>query len=457
MNVTGTLRVPPANGRRSVPDTLGASMLKSVCFLVVTCTCCAAAAHDVPSRLPDPLSVAEAWNVLEGSKANVDVLVAGNLLRDMMYQIANSDRSLRYLAVHASDLAEPERTRVPKLCEELLSAGSDIIAAIRDPKQAENVKSRWADYRKKLGELESAYPPATLRAAVYICPMHPLDRHLSDGDKCTVCSMGLIKRHLPASSVYEKPGEPTMTMTVAGGPLVVGRPAQLKIRLAKNDRAKSAVLLSDLVEMHTKKIHLLINDGSLSDYHHEHPTPTGVPGEYEFGITPAKPGPYRVWADLVPAASSIQEYVTADIPAETASEPLTDRRTISTLVVNGRTYTLDLQTGGKPIRVGQTVVGTIAVADASGKPFVGLEPVTGTFAHIVGFDEDRKTILHIHPYGKEPTSDADRAGPAFAFKFYAPAPGFFRLYGQVQIGGVNQFAPFGVTVLPAAGGAAAKR
>jgi hypothetical protein len=209
------------------------------------------------------------------------------------------------------------------------------------------------------------------------------------------------------------------------------------------------VLLDDLLEMHTKKIHLLINDRSLSDYHHEHPTPTGVPGEYAFSFTPEKPGPYRVWADVVPAATSIQEYVVADIPAVTEPAALTDRMTVSTAIVHGRTYVLKLNTGGKPIHAGQTVIGTMAVADADGKPFVALEPVMGAFAHIVGFNEDLKTVLHIHPYSKEPANPADRAGPVFAFKFYAPVAGFYRLYGQVQIDGASQFPPFGVTVLPA--------
>ena len=30
----------------------------------------------------------------------------------------------------------------------------------------------------------------------YICPMHPLDRHLSSTDKCTICSMSLVRRRL---------------------------------------------------------------------------------------------------------------------------------------------------------------------------------------------------------------------------------------------------------------------
>jgi hypothetical protein len=95
---------------------------------------------------------------------------------------------------------------------------------------------------------------------------------------------------------------------------------------------------------------------------------------------------------------------------------------------------------------GLTVVGTIAVTGADGKPFTQLEPVMGAFAHLVGFSEDGKSVLHIHPSSKVPSGPADRAGPAFAFKFYAPAAGFLRLYCQVQINGANVFAPFNLTI-----------
>ena len=62
--------------------------------------------------------------------------------------------------------------------------------------------------------------------------------------------------------------------------------------------------LGDLIEVHTQKIHLLINDASLTDYHHEHPKPTDMPGEYAFAFTPSNPGPYRIWADVVPASTN---------------------------------------------------------------------------------------------------------------------------------------------------------
>jgi hypothetical protein len=200
--------------------------------------------------------------------------------------------------------------------------------------------------------------------------------------------------------------------------------------------------------MHTKKIHLLINDASLSDYHHEHPTPTGTPGEYVFRMTPNNPGPYRIWADVVPAASSIQEYVIGDIPAEAKPASMSDRETVYTAIVNGRKYDLVFYTNGKPIRAGEVVPGTITVTGADGKPFTKLEPIMGTYAHIVGFCEDGKTVIHVHPFGQEPTKAEDRGGPAFGFKLYVPAAGFIRLYGQVQIDGESQFAPFGLTVVP---------
>src|SRR4029078_13353859 len=53
-----------------------------------------------------------------------------------------------------------------------------------------------------------------------------------------------------------------------------------------------------LREVHTRKIHLLIIDGSLTDYHHEHPQPTDVPGAYVFGFTATTPGHYHAWSAL---------------------------------------------------------------------------------------------------------------------------------------------------------------
>ena len=400
-------------------------------------------AHDVPVELPTPQSIPEAWNVIEQSRTNIDDLLAANLMRDVAAQLANISGALRVLQADATN--DETGKAIRDRAGQLIVDEAKLLQLSRAAMDARTqTQPAWAAWCARLKELEKSYLATTVHAEVYICPMHPLDRHLNADEKCSICGMSLVRRRLPASGVYQKPGESTLKMTVQSAPLRAGQAATVLIQLTKPDG--SPIRLDDLIETHTKKIHMLINDGSLSDYHHEHPQPTAIPGQYVFTFTPTKPGPYRIWADVVPAATGIQEYVIADIPSESLALPITDRATRLSGELNGRRYELKFDTQGKQMVVNQVVVGTVSVSDAEGKAFVGLEPVMGAFAHLVAFNEDGKTVLHIHPYSRTPTGLDDRAGPAFAFKFYAPTPGFYRLYCQVQIGGQQQFVPLGLTV-----------
>lgn len=413
--------------------------MKRVFVILLMFIAARASAHDLPAQLPEPLSVGEAWNVALESSANVDELIAGKLLQDAVFQLANIATSLEYFAAHSDE------AKVKALAGELLSGTVDLVKVIQSRgKSYDATKAQWLSWRKSLAELETKYPADEVHAAVYICSMHPLDRHTAANEKCSKCGMSLSRRHLPASSVYQKPGEPTISAMIVAEPLVVGKAADVRIRLSKRDG--SPVLLGDLNEVHTQKIHLLINDRSLGDYHHEHPNATNVPGEYAFRFTPAKPGPYRVFADIVPAVSGVQEYVATEIPATSAPEAVTNKQPTFESTLNGRVYKLTLN--AKDIHAGQTVLGAVEIATTDGKPVTNLEPVMGAFAHLVAFNEDLKTVLHIHPADRSPTGDSDRGGPAFAFKLYSPTPGFFRLYVQVQIDGKQQFAPLNLKVLP---------
>ncbi len=406
--------------------------MKRTVVILVWALAIPASAHNGPVQLPPPQSDGEAWNVIEESCANVDKLIDGRLLRDVTFQLAN-------IAAALHTLKESELTK------RMLTTAGELAVAIRNHSEPfEQTKARWQRFKETLGELELKYPPAVVHAAVYVCPMHPLDRHLKEYERCSICQMHLVRRHLPASSVYEKPGEATMKMTLAAPPLEVGKRADVRIRLTKNDG--SPVSLDDLIEVHTRKIHLLINDRSLADYHHEHPEPTDMPGEYAFSFTPAKSGAYRIWADVVPAATGAQEYVVGDLTGETKPMSVIDRRESSRATVNGRAFAMAFES--PTVHAGQTVIGTVTVAGSDGKPFTELEPIMGAFAHIVGFNEDLQTVVHIHPAGAEPKQPTDRGGPAFAFRFYAPTAGFYRLYVQTQVDRKAQFAPFGVIVGP---------
>jgi hypothetical protein len=219
-------------------------------------------------------------------------------------------------------------------------------------------------------------------------------------------------------------------------------PCDAILKLEKADG--TPVFLSDLIETHTKRIHLLINESSLTDYHHEHPIQTRTPGEYSFSFTPRKPGSYRAWADLRVNPLGLQEYVIADIAADTTREPLTDRSITYESTVDGLKYELIL--ARSEIKTGFPAPAKLRVTDGQGKPFTALEPVMATFAHIVGFNEDYSTILHMHPKGPPVNDPAARGGPELEFQIYSLKPGFYRLFGQVQIDGRSRFAPFGIRI-----------
>ena len=72
----------------------------------------------------------------------------------------------------------------------------------------------------------------------------------------------------------------------------------------------------------------------------------------------------------------------------------------------------------------------------------------GAFAHVVGFETDLKTILHIHPMGAEPTVSTDRGGPSLMFHLQPENPGLIRLFAQVQVDEHPVYARFGLNVQP---------
>lgn len=275
-------------------------------------------------------------------------------------------------------------------------------------------------------------------AAKYICPMKCEGSASDKPGKCPACGMAL-----KAASGHAHATEPTIKAVITTKePLQVGQKAEAILRLTKEDG--SPVLMSDLEEAHTKKIHLLINDQSLTDYHHEHPVPTATPGEYAFSFTPLKPGPYRAWADLLPAVIQEQEYTIADIAAPTQGEPITERAVKMQDEVEGLKY--EVVFNKARLKVGDAAKGKLRIISPDGKIFTQLEPIMATYAHLVGFGEDYKSIVHIHPIGAEPTKDTDRGAGSLEFHIEPEQPGLMRLYAQVQIGGVSKFARFTLDV-----------
>src|SRR5262249_25437080 len=230
--------------------------------------------------------------------------------------------------------------------------------------------------------MQRFYSSETLEAARHLadrfrCPMHP-DVVGKKNDLCPKCGMPLDTLARLSPFVLSGDAAPAKMINATvdtDEPLRVGVRAQAHLYL--RTLFGEPVLPTDLREVHTQKIHLLIVDESLSDYHHEHPEPGGTSGEYLFSFTPQKPGPYRVWADVQPYRTGIQEYASTELRAGTTGEALTDTSEKLTAAADGLCYKLTFEP--RSIKAGEPVTGKLRITREDGTPVTELEPIMGAF------------------------------------------------------------------------------
>lgn len=399
----------------------------------------------IPQAILNPRTPAEAWNVIRLATGNVDLLLAENRLAEVSVQISYCSPALQ---AFPRMMTTPEAVTQVEAQTKRAAVSVNAIAVAAQANNPGGVRSALASLRRVLEGVARSFDPKEVGADIFFCPMH--SDFLSEKAKtpCAKCGMDLLPRRIPYSFIYTKPGEPSIHMTATmSAPVEAGKTIEVKVRLEKAD--KSPVRLADLLEMHTQPIHLLIEEPSLGDYHHEHPVETKTPGEYVFSFTPRKTTPYRIWADLVPMATGVQELPFVDLPSAGPAgtiERTEDRLTSSAA---GYQFQLTFANGNHlPTKMGQARNMNITVTDAAGQPVLGLEPVMNAFAHLVGFYDDYRTVVHLHPTGGDILNPEQRGGPSLGFILFAPKAGFIRLYCQVSIGGKMLFAPFNLNVEP---------
>jgi hypothetical protein len=420
-------------------------VLAAACLLLILPT---ARAHvPVPDSVLNPQTAPEAWNVIRLATTNIGQLLQENRLAEIPDQASLCSPALRALARLANPPPEPQK----RLAEQTVRAAVAINALAQSGVAGDRAfaQTTFENLRAILREMESSFDAATVNGNIFFCPMHPEVCRTDPAALCDKCGMSLLLRRIPYSFIYVPPGESSMRLeAIAETPLSAGRAARVKVRLSKRDGAP--VLLSDLMVMHTQPIHLLIVDPALEDYHHEHPLPTDAPGEYAFSFTPAKNSSYRIFADLTPTGAGVQEYVFGDLPGETKTPPTAaPRESAYAASSGGLNFQLAIEgSDSSPLQARQARNLRITVSEADGKPVQRLEPVMNAFAHLVGFYEDYRTVVHLHPAGAEVTNQSLRGGPSLDFKFYPPKSGFIRLYCQVLVDGRTIFAPFNLQVAP---------
>jgi len=398
----------------------------------------------VPPQVLEPQTPPEAWNVIRLATRNVEILLKESRLMEVPLQISLCSPALRTLARNPKELSA-----LPQIEERSTRAFVSVNAVARAAQENNpaGASAALASLRGILSEMEAFFDPATVAADIYLCPMHADCLSPDPKTTCAKCGMDLLVRRIPYSFIYTAPGEPSIRLTAKPeGPVIPGKALSVTVHIEKPDG--KPVGYGDLLLMHSEFIHLLIEEPGLSDYHHEHPKATAVPGDFRFTFTPRKSGPYRIWADLVPASTGIQELPFADLPGPSVERPQdTADRYIAQ--AGGYQFSLLFAEGNHvPVKAGQARRMTITVSKIGGEPVQNLEPVMNAFAHLVGFYEDYRTVVHLHPGGGEITNPELRGGPSLGFMFFPPKAGFIRLYCQVLIDGEMIFAPFNVNVIP---------
>jgi hypothetical protein len=245
----------------------------------------------------------------------------------------------------------------------------------------------------------------------------------------------------PVNAALLLPGQPTLSVKATAPRLMTNQTVQVDLRL--RDSTGAGVGSLQLIETHTRRLHAMVIDPSLEDYHHEHPITSGRPGDFTFVFTPRKTGDYFLWLDVTPLATGRNETPTAVIAGSVPSLASPARVTQMESAADGWRFQLRLDR--KKVTAGLPINARLRVTDGQGKPCFGLEPVMGAFAHVVGFMDDRHTMIHVHSHG-EPPHELSRSGPEVPFRFIAPKAGFLKLFIQTQVNGTILLAKFGLPV-----------
>lgn len=207
----------------------------------------------------------------------------------------------------------------------------------------------------------------------------------------------------------------------------------------------------ELAITHTEKMHVMVIDESLQDYHHLHPTPVGLDGEYTFQFEPEFGGEYQVFTEIVPIRTRRQVIGTGRIEVEGVAPVLSFER-----VTEWEAYGLHFSLEGVPdrLKTGRDYELTLRVEDQVSGLSAELQEIMGARGHMVAFDGERKGFAHMHPIQSiaiaqaslSPVPPSIEKTQDLSFLFNVPNAGWYRLFAQVKVSGEEVFGRFDLFV-----------
>jgi hypothetical protein len=286
----------------------------------------------------------------------------------------------------------------------------------------------WA----RVAVAQTASAPVT-----YFCPMHPDVTDKTPGT-CSRCGMKLV----PGDPWNER--EYLLDLKVEPAAPVPGARARFRLTVLDPD---SKAPVRDFAVVHDKQFHLFVVSQDLQDFAHIHPEQQ-EDGSWAIEHTLARPGYYRIYADMLPIGGTPQVLartlatakhdgdLTAGVPALTPDTGLTKTADATTVHLT----VLPLSS----IVAGRTVKLQYELTDR-GEPVTDLEPYLGAWGHTLVLSEDALEYVHAHPLEYLPAGVTDiKGGPTVTFDATFPRPGRYRLWTQFKRHGVVSTTSFTV-------------
>lgn len=398
----------------------------------------------VSPQVLEPQTTAEAWNVIRLATDNVTRLLKEQRLDEVAQQVSLCSGALRTLARSAPSLEhrpliDTQTTLAFRCVNDTAQAG---VARLQ-----QNCEGAFARLQAALTELRPAFAAADVNAEIYDCPQHPEMVTPQALSRCRFCSGPLRIRRIPYTDLYAVPEVAQTKLVVKEAPtLSAGTSTQITAGLQKPDG--TAFPKDSMILFHGAPVRLLLVNPALSDFHVLTPDAPGTES-LSASFIPKTAGPYRAWAEVVPAQTAIPEHPSADLGGEFKAMDRSRHDFIENLgtEVEGLRFQLNFtgRNGGFPPSR-QVSMMRLHITDSAGQPVTRLEPFMNAFAHLTGIYADGETILRLHPAGGDILREDLRGGPVLSFKIYPPRTGYVRFFCQVRVDGRVITAPLGVQI-----------
>ena len=226
-------------------------------------------------------------------------------------------------------------------------------------------------------------------------------------------------------------------------PACAGIPCPVELRLTHADG--TPVNTAEIATTHTQKLHFLVVDDSLQDYHHLHPQPTAQAGVFSCSFTPRTNHSYSGWLDF----ATQQGQQPHQLPVTLSHSAF---KTNPSAIFQNKKFALEglhFEWEAPTLQQGRDTTVNLHITDANGQSVCDLEPVMGAYAHLVGFSGDGKGMIHCHPMGEEPSHPDARGQSPLSFHIQPDTAGLTQFHLQIRHQGRDIFVPFGQRIYPA--------